>query len=264
MNDVGEEHDAHDAEGAAPGGADRASAASGGVTPTGLLVIDKPVGLTSMDVCARVRSRLRRGGAPKRIKVGHGGTLDPFATGVLVVLVGKATPLCDKIMIGEKGYRAVCDLSANSTTDDPEGEKTVVEVATPPTEEMVRAAAAKLVGTIMQRPPAFSAIHVNGRRAYEMARAGEIVELPARPVQVHELTVVRYAWPEVELFIRCGKGTYIRSLARDLGASLGVGGMLTALRRTRVGRFEIGQARVLAELPDPMGQSDLLLVPDDL
>lgn len=230
-------------------------------TPTGILVIDKPVGWTSMDVCARVRALVRRGGAPKRAKVGHAGTLDPFATGVLVVLVGKATRLCDQFMAGEKEYETTIDLSRVSDTQDPEGVIEEVAVAAPPDRQAVGRAVAGLTGTIMQRPPSHSAIHIGGRRAYHMARKGEVFDIPARPVMVHEFEVLEYQWPLVRARIRCGKGTYIRSLARDLGLALGTGGMLTQLRRTRVGAFTIAQARPLESLPSELHAGDLLAIP---
>lgn len=228
------------------------------VSPMGVLVIDKPIGLTSMDVCRRVRWRLVRGGAPKRVKVGHGGTLDPLATGVLVVLVGKATKLCDEVMAGRKRYETTIDLSAFSSTDDLEGEKTSVSRARgePRVEEIVQACAG-LTGEIMQKPPAFSAIKIDGQRAYDMARRGEAVEMAARPVMVHSIELVSYEWPKVTLAIECGKGTYIRSIARDLGLALSTGGHLTALRRTMVGRWDLSQARTIESLPEQMNQTHL-------
>lgn len=230
-------------------------------TPCGLLVMDKQPGFTSMDVCAILRARLRRGGAPKRVKVGHGGTLDPMATGVLVVMIGKATRLCNQIMGDEKEYRATIDLAHRSTTDDAEGGLTRVDCARVPTVDEMHQAASRFVGTIQQRPPAFSALHVGGQRAYDLARKGEQVELPARPVAVHEFAIEHIEFPLVEARIRCGKGTYVRSLARDLGEALGTGGMLRALRRTRVGAFRIEHARTLDELPDVLTQTSLLPLP---
>ena len=231
------------------------------VSPTGLLVIDKHVGPTSMQICAWIRSRLRRGEAPKRVKVGHGGTLDPLASGVLVIMVGKATSLCSVVMAGEKEYVADVDLSAFSTTDDAEGERTMVEIARVPAREDVEQAVRGFVGEIQQAPPAFSAININGQRAYDLARAGKVVELAARPVVVHEIRVMEFAFPRLVILVRCGKGTYIRSLARDLGKALGTGGMLTGLRRTRVGRWSIDQAVDVNGLPTSMGQADLLSLP---
>lgn len=233
-------------------------------SPSGILVIDKSPGYTSMDVCARVRGKLRRGGAPKRIKVGHGGTLDPMATGVLVVLVGKATPLCNLIMEGEKIYDAVIDLSATSNTDDAEGLIEHVSVENPPTIERIRSAAAAFEGHIMQVPPAFSALNIAGRRAYDIAREGGEVKLAAREVWVRSFEILTYEWPIVTARITSGKGVYIRSLARDIGRRLNCGGMLRGLRRTKVGRFTIDHAQRIDDLTDKLTQADLMEIPEDL
>lgn len=233
-------------------------------SPTGILVVDKSPGYTSMDVCARVRGKLRRGGAPKRIKVGHGGTLDPMATGVLVVLVGKATPLCNMIMEGEKIYDAVIDLSAISNTDDAEGVIERVPGATPPPLEALVRATSTFTGHIMQVPPAFSALNIAGRRAYDIARSGGEVKLAPREVWVRSFEILSYEWPLVTARITSGKGVYIRSLARDLGKALDCGGMLTALRRTQVGRYSIGQARKIDDFADKLTESDLLPIPEEL
>ena len=234
-------------------------------TPAGLLLVDKQQGFTSMDVCAILRSRLRRAGphVPKRIKVGHAGTLDPMATGLLIVLVGKATRLCNALMADTKVYEATIDLAHTSTTDDAEGELTAVAAPSPlPTREGIeKAIAAEFVGTIMQRPPNFSAINVGGKRAYDLARADKPVELAARPIRVDSFEVLEYAWPVLRVRVTSGKGTYIRSLARDLGRALNAGGMLTQLRRTRCGEFDIANAHTLDELPDPITQVDLLPMP---
>jgi len=227
----------------------------------GILLIDKPLRRTSMDVCAAIRARFRRAGAPKRLKVGHAGTLDPLATGLLVVMVGKATSLCERLMADRKEYVTTIDLSCFSSTDDAEGARTAVAIATPPTRDAVEATVASFVGVIQQRPPAFSAIKLDGRRAYDLARKGEQVEIPARPVTIHALEVRSYDWPLLTLRVECGKGTYIRSLARDLGASLGVGGMLASLRRTASGTFRVEQAVTLERLPDAMTQADLSPAP---
>ena len=227
----------------------------------GVMVIDKPLGLSSMQVCAIVRGKLKAGGAPKRVKVGHGGTLDPLASGVLVVLMGKATKRSDQVMVGVKEYETTVDLSRLSSTDDLEGEMEEVHVATIPTIDDVRVACAKWTGDVMQTPPAYSAIKVNGQRAYAMARRGEQVELEARPIRIDEIEVISYEWPMLVIRVVCGKGTYIGSLGRDIGAEMGVGGVLTALRRTRVGRFSIDDARTLEQLPDPMDPWSLTLDP---
>ncbi len=236
-------------------------------TPSGLLIIDKPLGKTSMQVCANIRARFRKGGSPKRIKVGHAGTLDPLATGVLVVLVGKATRIQDRVMAGHKRYSARVDLSCTSRTDDREGPVTPVECQ-PVSREAIEHALKDFVGTIMQRPPAYSAMKVNGRRAYDLARKSETeADLPVlahRPITIDSIEIVDFAWPIVTLDIACAKGTYIRSLARDLGSALGTGGMLDALVRTRVGRFEIDDALRLDDLPTEMTQQHLLPIPEDL
>jgi tRNA pseudouridine55 synthase len=234
-------------------------------SPTGILLVDKSRGYTSMDVCAVVRSRLRRAGphVPKRLKVGHAGTLDPMATGLLVVLVGRATRLCEALMADTKVYETAIDLAHASTTDDAEGE--VSEVPPPaeaPDLDLVRRTIAQsFTGVVMQRPPAYSAISVGGQRAYDLARAGREVNLEPRPVRVDAFEVLEYRWPVLKARITCGKGTYIRALARDLGRALGVGGMLTELRRTRSGAYTVDQARTLDQLPDPLTQADLLPPP---
>jgi tRNA pseudouridine55 synthase len=237
---------------------DPVSATPQGPGPSGLLIIDKPLGLTSMTVCRSVKRRLIAGGAPKSVKVGHGGTLDPLATGVLVVLIGKATGMCEAVMAGEKRYLTDINLAHNSPTDDHEAIVVPVAVETPPTRERIEEVCRGFVGTIQQRPPDHSAMKVGGKRAYKLARAGRETKLQPRAVVVHSIDMVEYRWPVVRLDIRCGKGTYIRSLARDLGIALGTGGMLDALRRTQVGVFSIDRATALDALPERMGQADLL------
>lgn len=228
----------------------------------GVIVIDKPLGLSSMQACAIVRGKLKAGGAPKRVKVGHGGTLDPLASGVLVVLVGKATKRCDQVMAGSKRYETTVDLSRLSSTDDLEGELASVQVDREPTLEDVRRACLRWTGSVMQTPPAYSAIKVNGKRAYALARKGETVELKPRPIRIDSISIIEYSWPMLTLDIACGKGTYIRSLGRDIGEAMGAGGVLTGLRRTRVGRFGIEDAVMLEDLPDPMDPWSLSLDPE--
>lgn len=205
----------------------------------GVLVVDKPVGPSSARICAMVR-RLTRGA-----KIGHAGTLDPLASGVLVCCLGTATKRIDELMAGEKGYEAEVDLSAFTETDDLEGAREAVDVDRPPTREDVARACASFVGTIQQAPPRFSAVKIGGQRAYRAARAGSPVEPEARPVEIMEIDVGVYEWPRLGLRVRCGKGVYIRSLARDLGRSLGAGGHLTALRRTRVGPYTLDDSIVV-------------------
>lgn len=214
----------------------------------GLVVVDKPSGLTSHDVVARVR---RLAGTRK---VGHAGTLDPMATGVLLVGVDRATRLLGHLTLTEKAYDATVRLGAATTTDDAEGETVSTASVAHLTEDDVRSAAGAFVGAIEQKPSAVSAVKVAGRRAYARVRAGEDVDLPARSVTVHELLVTDVR-PGDEVFdvdvsVRCSSGTYIRAIARDLGAALGVGGHLTRLRRTAVGPFTLADAHGLDALAD--------------
>jgi tRNA pseudouridine55 synthase len=221
----------------------------------GLLVIDKPLGWTSAKVCWWVRRRT------KGAKIGHAGTLDPLATGVLVLCLGSATKAVDRLMATRKRYLAEVDLSRVSTTDDGEGTITPVDVPTPPTREAVDRALARFVGTIKQRPPAHSAIWIDGARAYHLARAGAAPEMKEREIVIHSITIIDYAWPILRLDIDCGKGTYIRSLARDIGVALGTGGMLAGLRRTAVGEFTIERAASPETLPEAIEPGHLAEVP---
>ncbi len=209
----------------------------------GFYNIRKPPGPTSHDIVYKVRKLL-----PRRTKVGHAGTLDPFADGVLVVCVGPATRLADRVQDGAKRYLAQVTLGKTSTTDDTEGEVTPTPGAVAPSLDAVQAALRGFVGEIQQAPPAHSAVWIDGRRAYDLARKGEQVEMAPRGVTIHSLAVVRYEYPLLEIDVACGSGTYIRSLARDVGAALGVGGYCTALTRTAVGQFTIEQAVTLDEL----------------
>jgi len=219
-------------------------------TPTGdgLVVVDKPAGLTSHDVVARVR---RLAGTRK---VGHAGTLDPMATGVLVLGVNRATRLLGHLTLTDKAYDATVRLGATTVTDDAEGDVVSTTPADGVTDDALRAALRPLTGEIEQVPSAVSAVKVDGRRAYKRVREGEQVELPARPVTVHELTVLDVrrepGLVDVDARVVCSSGTYVRALARDLGAALGVGGHLTALRRTRVGPYDLARAHTLDALAD--------------
>jgi tRNA pseudouridine55 synthase len=223
----------------------------------GLLVVDKPVGISSMDVVRRVRR------AAGNCKTGHAGTLDPLASGVLICCLGKATKAVDRLMGMTKVYEATVDLSAFTPTDDAEGDREEVAVEREPTAEAVRKVLDELTGEIDQVPPAYSAIKVGGKRAYKLARSGEAVEMGTRRVRVDEIEVAGYDWPELRVRVTCGKGTYIRSLARQIGEGLGTGGYLTALRRTAIGDYTIEQAVGLENLPTPMGDDDLLAAPGD-
>jgi tRNA pseudouridine55 synthase len=218
------------------------------MSASGLVIVDKPGGMTSHDVVARVR---RLAGTPK---VGHAGTLDPMATGVLVVGVKKATRLLGYLTLTEKEYAATIRLGQSTSTDDAEGEVTGTAPAAGVSAEALAAAVAGLTGEIQQVPPAVSAIKVDGQRAYRLTRAGAAPELKARPVTVHEfaVTAVRRdgGFLDVDATVRCSSGTYVRALARDLGAALGTGGHLTRLRRTRVGGYGVHEARTLEQLAD--------------
>jgi len=218
------------------------------VTRPGLVVVDKPAGITSHGVVARVRRLVGTR------KVGHAGTLDPMATGVLVLGVDRATRLLGHLMLTEKAYDATIRLGVATTTDDAEGEVTATAVASHLDEPTVRAALAGFVGDIEQVPTAVSAIKVDGKRAYQRVRDGESVALAARPVTIHSLDVhdVRAADEhlDVDVSLRCSSGTYVRAVARDLGVALGVGGHLTALRRTAVGPYGLDVARTLEELEE--------------
>jgi tRNA pseudouridine55 synthase len=214
--------------------------------PSGLVIVDKPGGLTSHDVVARMRrlAHTRR--------VGHAGTLDPMATGVLVVGIEKATRLLGYLTLTEKTYAATIRLGQSTSTDDAEGEPTGGSPAGGIDRAALDGEIAKLTGQILQVPPGVSAIKVNGQRAYKLTRAGQAPELAARPVTVYEfaVTAVRQAgdYLDLDATVRCSSGTYIRALARDLGAALGTGGHLTALRRTAVGPYTLAEAHTLAEL----------------
>jgi tRNA pseudouridine55 synthase len=206
----------------------------------GLLVLDKPGGLTSR---AAVDRALRW--FPRGTRLGHTGTLDPLATGVLVLCVGTATRLAEYVQQMSKTYRTVLRLGARSDTDDADGTVTPVPGAFAPARATLEQVVGELVGDIDQVPPAYSAIKVTGQRAYDRARRGEEMALEPRRVRVHGIKVCGYEYPRLELEIHCGKGTYIRSLARDLGERLGCGALVEVLRRTRVGPFVPEQATPL-------------------
>ncbi len=214
--------------------------------PSGIVVVDKPAGWTSHDVVARMRRLLGTR------KVGHGGTLDPMATGVLVVACGKATRLLTYISAHSKTYDATIRLGVSTITDDAEGEVVATSDASAVTDSQIADAVAQLTGDIQQRPSAVSAIKVAGERAYARVRAGEDVELAARPVTVSRFDVLATRRDggviDLDVTVDVSSGTYVRALARDLGAAAGVGGHLTALRRTSVGRFSLDDAATLEAL----------------
>ena len=224
----------------------------------GYLLVDKPKGWTSFDVVAKVRSQVRAKNRqlmeaekasgvtsgqqlPKRVKVGHTGTLDPQATGLLVILVGTYTKRATELTKLDKTYEVVMKLGETSTTADEEGEKVAVSDREPSLEE-IKAAMTEFVGDIMQTPPAYSAIKINGVRAYKLARDGKEVKMEARPARINSLELTDYEYPLVRFTTDVSSGTYIRSLVVDLGEKLGTGAYMSDLRRTRVGQFKLEDA----------------------
>jgi len=216
----------------------------------GLVIVDKPAGWTSHDVVGKMR---RLAGTRK---VGHAGTLDPMATGVLIIGVDKATRLLGHLALTEKSYDAVIRLGQSTNTDDAEGEVTATASASGITEDALRAEVTRLTGPIEQIPPQVSAIKVDGRRAYKRVRDGEEVALKARKVTVYDFAIGDVGYDgdllDVAATVTCSSGTYIRALARDLGTALGTGGHLSYLRRTRVGPYDLSQARTIEQLTEEL------------
>ncbi len=219
----------------------------------GIINLHKPVGITSAKAVYRVRKTTRVR------KSGHAGTLDPGAAGVLVLCLGKATKLVEKIMDQPKAYRTVARLDVTSESFDSDSLLTPVGVDAIPSREAVTEALGRFVGRIEQIPPQISAVKVGGRPAYKRARRGETVELQPRPVTIYSLDLRRYDWPEVEFELACGRGTYVRSVIRDLGIALGTGGCLTALTRTAVGPFTLADAWTFERLEAAEGPDDYLI-----
>jgi tRNA pseudouridine55 synthase len=214
----------------------------------GFLVLDKEPGMTSHDCVAIARRALGTK------KVGHSGTLDPMATGILVLGFGNGTRLLQYITEGDKSYDATVVLGAATVTDDREGEVISTADTSSVTDEMIRKSLASMIGTIAQRPSSVSAVKIDGERAYDRVRAGEKVELPSRQVTITQLDITRIERIDnqihIDIEVTCSAGTYIRAIARDCGDALGVGGHLSALRRTRVGAFDLAQSISLAQLKD--------------
>ena len=244
-----------------------------------VILIDKPAGISSFGVVAKVRGRLRAEFGHK-VKVGHTGTLDPFATGLLILLTGKMTKKSGEFLKLNKEYIATMKLGYTSTTGDPEGEiqkypnENIVEQIqscsneggpepgkarssagrpwlsygrTRPELNMIESVLQSFVGKIEQTPPRYSAIKIDGERAYRLARKGVEFEMPTREVEIYEIEILRYEWPELEIRCKVSSGTYIRTLAEDIGVRLGVGAYLTALRRTEVGKYNVKDAAKLED-----------------
>lgn len=228
-----------------------------------ILYIDKPLGWTSFDVVKRVRGKLLRRLGLKKFKVGHAGTLDPLATGVMIVVTGKATRMIESLQAGVKEYVATIALGATTPSFDLE---TAIDATYPTdhiTREGVEQALAKFVGTIEQVPPAFSACKVDGRRAYKMARKGKEVEIKPKTLVIDELDLLQFSSTEIVVRVVCSKGTYIRALARDIGEALMSGAHLTALRRTRVGNVGIDSCLSVDQVANFLDSVELPPLPDD-
>jgi tRNA pseudouridine55 synthase len=221
----------------------------------GLLLIDKPAGITSFGVVARVRK------LANTRRVGHAGTLDPFATGLLIVGINKGTKMLTGLVGLDKTYEAVARLGATSTTEDPEGVIADLNVPDHPDRETIERAMDRFRGSYLQTASAFSAKKIGGKKLYDLARAGKMegVEIPKKQVTISELGILDYTWPDLSFRVSCSSGTYIRALARDIGNELGCGAYLTALRRTRIGDYGIHDAVTLDELTTDTLSSHLLL-----
>ncbi len=211
----------------------------------GILLIDKPTGMTSFGVVARVR-RVLSEKAGKKVKVGHTGTLDPFATGLMIIVVGKECKNADKYSKLDKVYEATIRLGQASTTGDPEGEITDVSSLMPELNDIEKALVA-FTGEITQTPPIYSAIKINGERAYKLARKGEKIDMPSRKVNIYSLDLVSYDYPELKIRAHVGSGTYIRTLAVDIGQRLGTGAYCTDLRRTSISEWDVDSSTKIAD-----------------
>ena len=211
-----------------------------------IVLIDKPTGMTSFGVVARLRRKISEQVGHK-VKVGHTGTLDPFATGLMILLVGKATKRSDEFLKLDKWYEATICLGKVSSTGDPEGELTDVS-ADIPTKEQICQTITQFIGEIKQIPPAFSAIKIDGQRAYKLARQGKTVDMPSRSAQIYALELVDYNYPILKIKTHVSSGTYIRTLAEDIGKSLGTGAYCQELRRTKIAKYDVDDAKALADL----------------
>ncbi len=212
----------------------------------GIILIDKPAGMTSFGVVARVRRVLSRQNN-KKMKVGHTGTLDPFATGLMILVIGKECKNAGNYSKMDKVYQATIRLGQTSTTGDIEGEITDVSDKIPTIDE-VKTALTKFTGEITQRPPIYSAIKIDGQRAYDLARAGKTVEMPERQITVHSLELIDYIYPEIRIKTHVSSGTYIRTLAEDIGKELATGAYCTQLRRISIADWNVNQAKLLSEM----------------
>lgn len=230
------------------------------VAPNELMLVDKPAGISSFGVVARIRHQLSDQAGTitvkgkdgvvrekrRKVKVGHTGTLDPFATGLLILLVGKGTKHANAFLKLDKEYIATIRLGATSTTGDPEGIITPTEHCSVPNFATVEKVVQSFLGETEQRVPNFSAVKINGQRAYKLARAGKLIEMPTRKIHIYELEILDYTWPKLTIRCQVSSGTYIRALGEDIGQALGTGAYLTALRRTQIGSYRIEDAQPLS------------------
>lgn len=219
-----------------------------------IVLIDKQAGWTSFDVVAKIRGMIRaqyeaKGEKPtkRQLKVGHTGTLDPFATGLVIILLGDACSRSDEFLKLDKVYEAIIKLGETSSTGDTEGDITSVSDKQPSIEEITQVVE-QFVGSISQIPPMHSAIKINGQRAYKLARAGKTVEMPTRTVTVYSLDILDYTYPILKIRTHVSSGTYIRTLAQDIGEALGVGAYCQELRRTKIGEYSIDNAKTIQDL----------------
>ena len=230
-----------------------------------ILVFDKPLNWTSFDLVHKVRYIICKSLKIKKLKVGHAGTLDPKATGILVLCTGKATSGIEALQSGEKEYVATLKIGATTPSFDLESAEDQQFETSHITRELFNEVLKNFIGTIEQVPPGFSAVKIDGRRAYEYARKGISVEIKSKTLEIKEIEVLSFVLPEVKLRIVCGKGTYVRALARDIGVALHSGAYLTGLRRTRVGDFDLSQAIDLNNfLKTPSTNTDIQLIYNDI
>lgn len=227
-----------------------------------VIAIDKPLGWTSFDAVKRLRGAIQRRLKMKKFKVGHAGTLDPLATGVLIVCTGRATRRIETLQAGTKEYVAVITIGATTPSFDLETEIDATYPWEHVTEQMVLDVLPRFTGRVMQVPPVFSAVKVDGKRAYNLARRGKEVELKAKPLEISTLELLGFDDRKITVRVVCSKGTYIRALARDIGEALGTGAHLTALRRTRVGDVEVGSCLTIDEALKRIAEAEVVF-PDD-
>jgi tRNA pseudouridine55 synthase len=217
----------------------------------GYLLINKPKEWTSFDVVNKIRGQIQNSEYnstnKKRFPVGHTGTLDPLATGLMVILIGKYTKKSDSLLKSDKTYIAKIKLGEESSTGDEEGEKTQIS-NTQPTADNIKNIIRSFIGDITQTPPIFSAIKINGKKAYELARQGKKVEIKPREVHIYDIEILSYIYPEIEIKTKVSSGTYIRTLAEDIGKKLGTGAYMSDLRRTQIGSFKLEQSITLEDI----------------